>query len=98
MMRRLFAVTAARTVARTCADKPGRFAVSRLDPGTGREVHLAFNTANNAAIGAVAIETASSRFALLAGQCPPAASAPGNVVIALPPPGFAVCAAQPDKD
>jgi hypothetical protein len=65
---------------------------------SGREVLLAFDTANKPVTGAVAIETASSRFTELAGQCLLDASAPGSVVITLPPLGYAVCAASPEKD
>ncbi len=96
MRRSTPALTTGRTVVRTYSDKPGLFAVSRFDPGSGREVLLVFNTANKPVTGAVAIETASSRFVTLAGQCPGTASAPGSAVINLPPLGYAVCAAQPD--
>jgi neopullulanase len=92
------ALTGGRTVVRSFSDRPGLFAVSRFDPATGREVLLAFNTASTPVARAVVIETASSRFTALAGQCPLAASAPGSVVITLPSLGFAVCAASPDKD
>jgi neopullulanase len=89
------ALTSGKTVVRTYSDGPGLLAVSRFDPVTGREVLLVFNTANKAVTGAVATETASSRFAPLAGQCPQLASAPGSVVITLPPLGYAVCAGNP---
>jgi neopullulanase len=57
-----------------------------------------FNTANAALTKAVAVETASRRFAALSGSCPDTASAPGSVTITLPALGFAVCAARPEQD
>jgi glycosidase len=92
------ALTSGRTLVRAFSEKPGMLAVSRFDPGTGREVLLAFNTANVPHTQAVTVETASLHFSSLAGQCPLGASAPGSVTITLPPLGFAVCTARPEQD
>jgi neopullulanase len=88
------ALTDGRTQVRSFSTKPGLFAVSRFDPGTGREVLLAFNTSNQPVQAAVAVDPASRAFTALAGPCPAAAGAPGSVTISLPPLGFAVCAAK----
>src|SRR5947207_10923084 len=72
-------------------DKPGLFAVSRFEPGTGREMLLLFNTSTSAIRQNVRVETRSSRFETLAGTCPAAASAPGSVAVELPPFDHAVC-------
>ncbi|WP_445191555.1 alpha-amylase family glycosyl hydrolase [Sphingomonas sp. Tas61C01] len=89
------ALTRGRTVVRARGPSPGLFAVSRFDPSTGREILLAFNTGATAITGAVQVETASTRFATLAGPCPTRAAAPGSVSISLPAFGYAVCAAAP---
>ena len=75
-------------------DKPGLLAVSRFEPGTKREMLLLFNTSTTPIKQNVRVETRSSRFETLAGECPVAASAPGTVSIALAPLGYAVCNAR----
>jgi glycosidase len=87
------ALTAGMTKVRAASETPGLLAVSRFDPRTGREVVLAFNTGDRAVAARVAIDPASLAFAPLAGDCPSTASAPGSLTVALPPFGFAVCAA-----
>jgi glycosidase len=88
------ALTRGRQVVRYSTDKPGLFAVSRFEPGTGREMLLLFNTSTSSIEQNVAVETRSAHFTALAGNCPAAASAPGSVRISLPPLGFAVCDAR----
>jgi glycosidase len=88
------ALTRGRQVVRYSTDKPGLFAVSRFEPGTGREMLLLFNTSTSPIEQNVAVETRSAHFTALAGNCPAAASAPGSVRISLPPLGFAVCDAR----
>ncbi len=79
---------------RASSDQPGLLAISRFDPATGHEVLLAFNTGTAALTRRVAVEPQSLAFTALAGQCPAMIDAPGSVTIALPPLGFAVCAAK----
>jgi hypothetical protein len=79
---------------RYAQDKPGLFAVSRLEPGTGREMLLLFNTSTQAVKQNVRVETRSAAFEALAGNCPAAAVAPGSVAVELPPLGYAVCNAR----
>ena len=74
--------------------KPGLFAVSRFEPGSGREMLLLFNTSTAPIRQNVRVETRSSAFETLAGNCPSAASAPGSVAIDLPPLGYGVCNAR----
>ena len=88
------ALTLGNTLVRASSDKPGLFVVSRIDPATGREVVLAFNTSTAAASQIVEIGYRSRALKTLAGQCPAAAAAPGSLAITLPPLGFAVCAAS----
>ena len=83
------------TVLRAGSDKPGLFAVSRIDPDTGREVLVAFNTSAAPLSGNIAVDPASDGFTSLAGTCPAAAQAPGSLALSLPAFGYAVCAAKP---
>lgn len=79
-------------------EKPGLLAISRFDPDTGREVLLAFNTADRPLTRQVRVETKSMTFRTLAGNgCAARATAPGSVTITLPALGYAVCAAGETK-
>lgn len=88
------ALTSGRTLVRLSSDKPGLFVVSRFDPVTGREVVLAFNSANSPQTARVPVAARSQNFTPLAGQCSPMADAPGSFTVTLAPLGFAVCAAK----
>jgi neopullulanase len=88
------ALTRGLQVIRYSSDKSGLFAVSRFDPGTGREMLLLFNTSTSPLRQNVRVETRSTQFATLAGACPSAASAPGSVSVELPPLGYGVCDAR----
>ncbi|MBW0006279.1 MAG: alpha-amylase [Sphingomonas sp.] len=88
------ALTRGLQLIRYSQDKPGLFAVSRFEPGTGREMLLLFNTSTSPVRQNVRVETRSTRFETLAGSCAPAASAPGTVAVDLPPLGYAVCNAR----
>jgi len=79
---------------RYAQEKPGLFAVSRFEPGTGREMLLLFNTSTAPVRQHVRVETRSTRFETLAGACPATAAAPGSVAVDLPPLGYAVCNAR----
>jgi len=88
------ALMSGRTLVRRSSDKPGLFVVSRFDPKSGREVVLAFNSANAAQTARVPVSSRSLEFTPLAGQCSPKADAPGSLTVTLAPLGFAVCAAK----
>ena len=88
------ALTSGRSVVRLFSDKPGLFVLSRFDPAAGREVVIAFNTANQPRSVHVPVAARSLFFAPLVGQCSPAADAPGSFTVTLPALGFAVCAAK----
>jgi len=88
------ALTRGLQVIRYAQDKPGLFAVSRFDPGSGREMLLLFNTSTAPVRQNVRVETRSTRFESLAGACPAGTTAPGSVAIQLPPLGYAVCNAR----
>ena len=88
------ALTRGLQLVRYSQDKPGLFAVSRFEPGTGREMLLMFNTSTEPLRQNVRIETRSTRFETLAGSCPQSDSAPGSITIEIPPLGYAVCNAR----
>jgi glycosidase len=88
------ALTRGLQVIRYAGDKPGLFAVSRFDPDTGREMLLLFNTSMDPIKQNVRVETRSTGFEALAGNCPLSTVAPGSVAIELPPLGYAVCDAR----
>jgi len=88
------ALTRGLQLVRYAQEKPGLFAVSRFEPGTGREMLLLFNTSTAPVRQHVRVETRSTRFETLAGACPATAAAPGSIAVDLPPLGYAVCNAR----
>jgi glycosidase len=88
------ALTRGLQLIRYSSDKPGLFAVSRFEPGTGREMLILFNTSNAPLRQNVRVETRSREFEVLVGACPLRAQAPGSVEVELPALGFAVCNAR----
>jgi glycosidase len=88
------ALTRGLQLIRYSQDKPGLFAVSRFEPGTGREMLLLFNTSTAPIKQNVRVEIRSTHFETLVGACPQTASAPGSVAIELPSLGYAVCNAR----
>jgi glycosidase len=88
------ALTRGPQLVRYAQDKPGLFAISRFEPGTGREVLLLFNTSTGPVDRNVRVETHSTHFTPLAGNCPATASAPGTVHVTVAPLGYAVCDAR----
>jgi len=88
------ALTRGRQLVRAAGETPGLFAVSRFDPRTGREVLIAFNTADSAFEGPVQVEAGSTSFRALRGACPAAPVRPGSLMLSLPPLGYAICAAE----
>jgi glycosidase len=83
-----------RQIVRNYSDKPGLFAVSRIDPATGREILIAFNTSAAPLTMQVEIDSASLRFDVLHGKCAAAPTAPGSYPITLAPLDYVVCAAS----
>ena len=81
-------------IVRNYWDKPGLFAVSRIDPDTGREILIAFNTSTVALSVEVEVDPTSQHFEALHGTCTPQADAPGSYHVTLKPLDFVVCAAR----
>ena len=82
-----------RQLVRTARAAPGLFAVSRIDPATGREILVAFNTSTTALDAAVLVNTASAHFTSLFGNCNAMADAPASYRVHLEPLDFVICAA-----
>ncbi|KQN06849.1 alpha-amylase family glycosyl hydrolase [Sphingomonas sp. Leaf25] len=90
------ALTRGRQLLRAREEKAGLLAISRFDPTSGGEVLLVFNTSDAPITRNVQIDTASTRFRALAGECGNV-TAPGAIRLTLPALGYAVCAAETDK-
>ncbi len=82
-----------RQVIRNYSDTPGIFAVSRIDPDSGKEILIAFNTATTQFDGHVEVAPDSASFASLIGDCPAAPVAPGSVKLSIPALGYIMCEA-----
>ncbi len=81
-------------IIRNYSDKPGLFALSRMDPVSGGEVLAVFNSSATPLKANVEIDNGSKRFTALAGPCPLVAAAPGAVAITLAPFEFMICEAK----
>ncbi|MBU6299688.1 MAG: alpha-amylase, partial [Alphaproteobacteria bacterium] len=80
-------------IVRNYSDTPGLFAVSRIDPDTGREIVIAFNTSTAPLSAQVEIDPASQHFTALHGACAAEPSAPGSYHVTLAPLDYIICAA-----
>ena len=86
------ALTRGTTVLRARQDTPGLLAISRIDPATGAEVLLAFNTSTASLTRQVEIGAGATGVDTRAGQGCGSVAAPGSLTVTLPPLGYAVCA------
>lgn len=80
-------------VVRNFRDAPGLFAVSRIDPQTGREIAIAFNTSNAPLDTHMEIDVHSASFRSLHGNCAASPAAPGSYAVTLAPLDYMICAA-----
>lgn len=86
------ALTRGRTLLRARADKPGLLAISRIDPATGHEILLAFNTSTAPLDRLVEIGEGEPVTTLAGTGCAARTTAPGSLRVQLPALGYAVCA------
>jgi neopullulanase len=91
------ALRSGRQIVRNYADSPGLFAVSRLDPVTGREIAIAFNTSLQPLATTMEVAAGSRRFTALYGRCESEAAAPGSYRVELAPLDFVVCASGAER-
>jgi glycosidase len=87
------ALRSGRQLVRNYSDSPGLFAVSRLDPASGREIAIAFNTSLQPLATTMEVDARSRRFTALYGRCENEVAAPGSYRVVLAPLDFVVCAA-----
>ncbi len=78
---------------RAAGEAPGLFAVSRIDPRSGGEILVAFNTGSTALTAQVTVKASSLHFRALRGNCAAHADAPGSYRVQLAPLDFAICEA-----
>jgi glycosidase len=90
------ALRSGRQVVRNYSDSPGLFAVSRIDPATGREIAIAFNTSLQPLTTTMEVDVGSRRFAALYGHCESEVAAPGSYRVVVAPLDFVVCDAVGD--
>ena len=76
---------------RNYADKPGLFAVSRIDPQTGREILIAFNTSTMPIQVNVEVDVRTTAFTALHGSCAARPAAPGSYRVTLEGLSYVVC-------
>jgi len=89
------ALRSGRQIVRNYSEKPGLFAVSRLDPVNGREFVIAFNTSTSPIEAQVEVGHATSSFKALHGVCAAKPDAPGSYHVSLKALDYVVCAATP---
>jgi glycosidase len=89
------ALRGGRQIVRNYSEKPGLFAVSRIDPVTGREFVIAFNTSTSPIEAQVEIDYATSSFRALHGACAAKPDAPGSYHVSLKALDYVVCVATP---
>jgi glycosidase len=87
------ALTRGKQIIRNYDEKPGLFAVSRIDPASGRELLIAFNTSTTPITRNVEVSTSSVNFQPLHGACRAKSTAPGSYSVTIAPLDFILCAA-----
>jgi glycosidase len=91
------ALTRGRQTIRNYEERPGLFAVSRVDPASGAEVIIAFNTSTQPIKRNVEVDAQSKSFASLHGMCAPAVTATASYAVMIPPLDYIICAAGGPK-
>jgi glycosidase len=79
-------------IIRQYGEKPGLFAVSRIDPESGREILIVFNTSTAPVQANVEVDPRTRAFESLHGACSPKPTAPGSYLVALDALSYIVCA------
>jgi glycosidase len=81
-----------RQITRSYGSEAGLFAVSRIDPGTGRELLIAFNTSTAPLLAQVEVNADSHHFSSLHGQCETEVTVTGSYRVAVGPLDYILCA------
>ncbi len=83
-----------RQIIRNYSDKPGLFALSRVDAQTGEEVLAVLNTSAQSLTAHVEVDPRHTHFTALRGTCPVAPKSPGQLAISLAPLDYMICRAK----
>jgi glycosidase len=86
-----------RQLVRSYGPAPGLFAVSRIEPDSGRELLIAFNTSRAPVSAQVLIESTSRHFITLHGGCQHEPVAPGSYRVRVAPLDYVVCASAANE-
>jgi glycosidase len=78
-------------VIRNYDESPGLLAVSRIDPHTGQEILIAFNTSTTKLERLVEVDPRTTAFSTLEGACSPAPAAPGSYRVTLEGLSYVIC-------
>jgi glycosidase len=89
------ALRSGRQIVRAYSDKPGLLAISRLDPATGREIVIAYNTSRESVEAQVEVDASSHAFQSLHGACAAQANALGSYHVSLQPLDYVICSSRP---
>jgi glycosidase len=81
-----------RQIVRSYGLEPGLFAVSRIDPDSGREILIAFNTSTAPLSAQVAVNADSRHFTSLQGHCDAEPTTQGSYRVAIAPLEYVICA------
>lgn len=84
-----------RQIVRATSEKPGLFAISRIDPATGHEIVIAYNTSVRPIEAQIEVDAKSRLFAPLHGSCVSKPSAPGSYHVSLQPLDYVICSGIP---
>jgi hypothetical protein len=82
-----------RQITRDVSSAPGIFAVSRIDPSTGREIVIAFNTGTEAVTATFEVDPGTKHVRALHGECAPEPMPAARYTVTLAPLDFVICAA-----
>jgi neopullulanase len=93
MRREQPALRRGQQVLRNFGDTPGLFAASRIDPQSGREIVVAFNTSTTPMQVNVEIDPRTTALSSLHGECAASPAAPGSYRVKLDALDYVVCAA-----
>ena len=81
-------------VLRSYGEKPGLFAVSRLDPAQQGEILIAFNTSTTPLQANVEVDARTNAFKALEGTCAARPTVPGSYKVTLEPLSYVICASH----
>jgi glycosidase len=81
-------------IVRNYGEQPGLFAVSRMDPATGGEILIAFNTSTTPLQANVEVDARTRAFKSLKGSCAAQPTVPGSYKVTLEPLSYVICASH----